>query len=326
MKQKRSFLTGNNLQKYAPVFLMLILMTVLTVANDNFLTGQSIYNLLSQVSALGIVALGAMIVLLTAGIDFTAGFGLSLAGVTAGVVYIASGNKGWVLIMVSILTGALVGLLNGVIIVGLKLNPFIATLAMMTVCKGVSMMVSEGRQVQITSPGLLKLGSGKLFGFFPISFFVFVVVIIIMYILLNKTKLGIYTYAIGGNEEAVGYSGINKGFYKMMVYTVAGILYGSAAIITCSQVTIITSNISGDYLLDGIASAIVGGTSLLGGKGRISGTIIGAFIITLITTILNFFQVPFLLREVIKGLIIIGILIFNAGIEKISVRMNLQVR
>lgn len=326
MKQKRSFLTGNNLQKYAPVFLMLILMIALTIANENFLTGQSIYNLLSQTAALGIVALGAMIVLLTAGIDFTAGFGLSLAGVTAGVVYISSGNKGWVLVVVSILTGALVGLLNGVIIVGLKLNPFIATLAMMTVCKGVSMMVSEGRQVQITSPGLLKLGSGKIFGFLPVSFLVFVVVIVIMYILLNKTKLGIYTYAIGGNEEAVGYSGINKGFYKMMVYTVAGTLYGIAAIITCSQVTIITSNISGDYLLDGIASAIVGGTSLLGGKGRISGTIIGTFIITLITTILNFFQVPFLLREVIKGLIIVGILIFNAGIEKISIRMNLQAR
>lgn len=322
MKQKSRLFTGYDLQKYAPVFLMLVLMLILTIANKNFLTGQSIYNLLSQVAALGIVALGSMLVLLTAGIDFTAGFGLSLAGVTAGVVYISSGDKGWVLVLVSVLTGAVVGLLNGLIIVGLKLNPFIATLAMMTVCKGISMMVSEGRQVQITSPGLLKLGSGKLFGFLPIAFILFAAVIFIIYLILNKTKLGIYTYAIGGNEDAVAYSGINKDLYKVFVYVTAGVCYGIAAIITCSQVTIITSNISGDYLLDGIASAIVGGTSLLGGKGRVSGTVIGAFIVTLITTILNFLQVPFLLREVIKGLIIVGILVFNAGIEKLSVKME----
>lgn len=324
MKQKSCLFTGYDLQKYAPVFLMLVLMLILTIANKNFLTGQSIYNLLSQVAALGIVALGSMLVLLTAGIDFTAGFGLSLAGVTAGVVYISSGDKGWVLVLVSVLTGAVVGLLNGLIIVGLKLNPFIATLAMMTVCKGISMMVSEGRQVQITSPGLLKLGSGKLFGFLPIAFILFAAVIFIIYLILNKTKLGIYTYAIGGNEDAVAYSGINKDLYKVFVYVTAGVCYGIAAIITCSQVTIITSNISGDYLLDGIASAIVGGTSLLGGKGRVSGTVIGAFIITLITTILNFLQVPFLLREVIKGLIIVGILVFNAGIEKLSAKMEKQ--
>ena len=324
MKQKGTALSGDYLQQYAPVFLMLILMLILSVANRNFLTGQSIYNLLSQVAALGIVALGAMMVLLTAGIDFTAGFGLSLAGVTAGAAYIACGNRGWVLVAAAILTGGAVGLVNGLIIVGLKLNSFIVTLAMMTVCKGVSMMVSEGRQVQITSAGLLTLGSGKLFGFLPVSFLVFLLVIAVMYILLNKTKLGIYTYAIGGNEDAVEYSGISKSRYQILVYVVAGLCYGTAAVIACSQVTVITSNISGDYLLDGIASAIVGGTSLLGGRGRVSGTVIGAFIITLITTMLNYLQVPFLLREVIKGFIIVGVLIFHAGIEKISREMEAQ--
>lgn len=324
MKQTGKGLNGDHLQQYTPVFLMLILMLVLAVANRNFLTGQSIYNLLSQVAALGIVALGAMMVLLTAGIDFTAGFGLSLAGVTAGAIYISCGNRGWVLVVTAILTGAAVGLANGLIIIGLKLNSFIVTLAMMTVCKGVSMMVSEGRQVQITSAGLLKLGSGKLFGFLPVSFLVFLLAVAIMYVLLNKTRLGIYTYAIGGNEDAVDYSGINKNLYKILVYVVAGICYGTAAVITCSQVTVITSNISGDYLLDGIASAIVGGTSFLGGKGKVSGTVIGAFIITLITTMLNYLRVPFLLREVIKGLIIVGILVFHAGIERISEKMAVQ--
>lgn len=311
-----------DLQTLAPVFLMLLLMVVLTISNKNFLKPQSIYNLLSQVSALGVVALGAMIVLLTAGIDFTAGFGLSLAGVTAGYVYVSMGENGILFIAVSLLVGAVVGLVNGVIIVKLNLNPFITTLAMMSVCKGVSMIVSEGRQVNIKTNYLLSLGSGRIFGFLPISFLVFLTAAILMYIIMNKTKLGIYTYAMGGNEDAVEYSGINKSFYKIMVYTVAGICYGLAAIISCCQVTVITSNISGDYLLDGIAAAVVGGTSLLGGKGTVFGVTIGAFVITLITTVLNFLQVPYLLRDVIKGLIIIGILIFDVGIGRISKKME----
>lgn len=321
MNEKKSIIT-NNLPKYIPVFLMIILMVILTVSNRNFLSGQSMFNLLQQASALGIVALGAMIVLLTSGIDFTAGFGLSLAGVTAGYAYLESGNNGIVLILVSLLIGAAVGAVNGLIIVKLKLNPFITTLAMMSVCKGISMIVSEGRQVTITTSYLLKLGSGRIFTFIPISFLVFMIAVILMYIIMNKTKLGIYTYAIGGNEDAVDYSGINKSWYKILVYTVAGICYGLAAIITCSQVTVITSNISGDYLLDGIAAAVVGGTSLMGGKGTVFGVVIGAFVITLITTILNFLQVPYLLREVIKGLIIICILIFDAAINKLVERMK----
>ena len=321
MKEKKPVFK-NNIQKYAPVFLMLVLMVILTIANKNFLSAQSIYNLLQQVSALGIVDLGAMIVLLTAGIDFTAGFGLSLAGVTAGFVYLESGNQGILLIITSLLIGALVGLINGLIIVKLNLNPFITTLAMMSVCKGVSMMVSEGRQVQIKSEFLLTLGSGRILKFIPVSFLVFLLAVVLMYIIMNKTKLGIYTYAMGGNEDAVEYSGINKNFYKILVYTVAGFLYGLAAIITCCQVTVITSNISGDFLLDGIAAAVVGGTSLLGGKGTVFGVVIGAFIITLITTMLNFLQVPFLLREVIKGIIIICILIFDVCIGKLADRLK----
>lgn len=311
-----------DLQTLAPVFLMLLLMVVLTISNKNFLKPQSIYNLLAQVSALGVVALGAMIVLLTAGIDFTAGFGLSLAGVTAGYVYVSTGENGILFLVVSLLVGAAVGLVNGVIIVKLNLNPFITTLAMMSVCKGVSMIVSEGRQVNIKTNYLLSLGSGRIFGFLPISFLVFLAAAVLMYIIMNKTKLGIYTYAMGGNEDAVEYSGINKSFYKILVYTVAGICYGLAAIISCCQVTVITSNISGDYLLDGIAAAVVGGTSLLGGKGTVFGVTIGAFVITLITTVLNFLQVPYLLRDVIKGLIIIGILIFDVGIGRLSKRIE----
>lgn len=305
-----------DIQKCAPIILMLLLMILLTIANRNFLTAQSIYNLLLQVSALGIVALGAMMVLLTAGIDFTGGYGLSLAGVTAGIAYIQIGNNPMIFIITALTVGALVGLVNGLIITQLKLSPFITTLATMSICKGISLTISSGHQVTLTDKLLLAIGSGKIFGFLPYSFLVFVVGIFIIYICMNKTRFGVYTYAIGGNEDSVTYSGIKIKLYKVLVYVAAGVCYGLAAIITCCQVTIITTDISGSFLLDGIAAAVVGGTSLLGGKGNILGTVVGAFIITLITTMLNFFKVPFLLRDVIKGVIIVAVLIFNVIIAK----------
>lgn len=322
MEQSKKLNRRINIQELAPVFLMLGLMIILAIANKNFLSAQSVYNLLLQVSALGVVGLGAMMVLLTGGIDFTGGFGLSLAGVTAGAIYVSSGNKSFVLLAVAVAVGALVGLVNGLIIVKLGLNPFIATLATMSVCKGVSMMVSEGRQVKIVSPFLLSLGSGKMAGVIPWSFVAFILVAVVMYIVMNNTKLGVYTYAMGGNEDAVAYSGINKGLYKIFVYVVAGACYGFAAVLTSCQVTVITPNISGDFLMDGIAAAVVGGTSMAGGKGTVQGVVVGAFIITLITTMLNFFKVPMLLRDVIKGLIIIGILLFGVVIDKLSSRKS----
>lgn len=320
MEQKKKTDRSGSIQRMAPAFLMIGLMVILAIANKNFLSMQSIYNLLLQVSALGVVGLGAMVVLLTGGIDFTGGFGLSLAGVTAGALYVAWGSQSVVLLVTAIAIGAAVGLVNGLIIVKLRLNPFIATLATMSVCKGVSMMVSEGRQVKIVSPFLLQLGSGKIAGVLPWSFVAFMLVAALMYVLMNNTKLGVYTYAMGGNEDAVAYSGINKGLYKVLVYVLAGSCYGFAAVLTSCQVTVITPNISGDFLMDGIAAAVVGGTSMAGGKGTVQGVVVGAFIITLITTMLNFFKVPMLLRDVIKGLIIIGILLFGVVIDKMSSR------
>jgi ribose/xylose/arabinose/galactoside ABC-type transport system permease subunit len=309
-----------DLQRRVPLFLLLMLVIVLSIANSNFLSLQAMYNLLLQISSIGIVALGAMIVLITAGIDFTAGYGMSLAGVTGGYFYMATGGNGIVLLVVSLAIGALVGIVNGTIIAKMRLHPFITTLAMMSVCQGVSMMISEGRNIEITSDWLLFLGQGRLIGFLPPVFLIFVLAVFIMYIVLNKTKLGVYTYAIGGNEDAVSYSGIRVDLYKIAVYAVAGLLYGLAAIVTVVKVTVITPNISGTVLLDGIAAAVVGGTSITGGRGTVSGTVIGTAIMTLISTLLTFLSIPPLLRDALKGLIIIVILIFDAGMTRMAKR------
>ncbi len=312
----------NSLKRFVPVIIFICMFAVLAVYNTNFLRPQSIANLLMQVSAVGVVALGAMITLISGGIDFTAGYGLSLSGVAAGAIYGASGNNGVILILSAVAIGACVGLVNGVIITRLNLHPFIVTLAMMSVCQGMSTMIAEGKKIEITSEYLLELGSGKLFGFLPFSFLTLMLIAFLMGAVMHRTRIGVYTYAMGGNEDAVIYSGINEKVYKTLVYVIAGVCYGIGAILSVSQVTVITPNISGTYLLDGIAAAVIGGTSLSGGKGKISGVIIGAFIIILITTLLTFLGVPSLLRDAVKGAIIIGILLLDAFINGVSLREN----
>jgi ribose transport system permease protein len=311
-----------NVQRYAPLILFVILFLVLSIYNSNFISTQSMYNLMMQVSYLGVVALGAMVTLISGGIDFTAGYGMSLAGVSAGALYVASGGNGLILIVSSIVIGGLVGLVNGMIITKLRLHPFIVTLAMMSVCQGLSTMVAEGQKIVIQTDYLLALGSGKIFGVIPACFVVFLVIAFIMWLIMNRTSIGVYIYAMGGNEDAVVYSGINDNFYKVIVYIIAGLCYGIAAILSVTQVTVITPNISGTVLLDGIASAVVGGTSLAGGRGTVLGVIIGTFIITLISTLLTFFGVSPLLRDAMKGLIIIGVLLFDTVLNRLSKRQH----
>ena len=309
-----------DLQRHAPVVLFFILVIALTMTNRAFLSAQGMYNLMLQASSVGIIALGATLVLISAGIDFTAGHGMALAGVVGGYFYVLSGNNGLVLIVAAVTTGAVLGLVNGTLIAKLKLPPFIATLAMMTVCLGLALMVSEGRRIMIQAPWVLSFGQGRLFGVIPPVFLVYLSVVVLMFLLLNYTKLGVYTYAMGGNEDAVKYAGVNTSRYKMLVYIVAGICYGIAAVVVSAKVTIITPSISSTLLLDGIASAVVGGTSLTGGRGRVFGTVIGTLIILLISTLLTFLRVPSLLRDALRGAIIIGILLFDVIMVRLSKR------
>ena len=309
-----------DLQRHAPVVLFLLLVIALTFVNRNFLSAQAMYNLMLQASSVGIIALGAMLVLISAGIDFTAGHGMALAGVVGGYFYVSTGNSLIALVIACLAAGAILGLVNGTLISRLKLPPFIATLAMMTVCLGLALMISDGRRIQIENPLVLAFGQSRLFGVIPPVFVAYLAVVGIIYLLLNHTKFGVYVYAIGGNEDAVKYAGINIAKYKMLIYIVAGLCYGVAAIVVGAKVTIITPSISSTLLLDGIASAVIGGTSITGGRGRVFGTVIGTLIILLISTLLTFLRVPSLLRDALRGAIIIGILLFDVAMVRLAKR------
>lgn len=305
-----------SLSKYTSVFILVILVALLSILNENFLKILTFKNLMQQISPVGIVSIGAMLVIITGGIDFTAGYGLAVAGVTAGVFYQMFGNSLLALLLAGILAGGIIGLINGLIIAKLKISPFIATLAMMSVCQGMALLIYEGRIILIDNESVLFIGQGYIMNIVSFSFILFIAVALIGALLLYKTRFGVYLYALGGNEDSVRLAGINVDRVKIMVYTFTGLCYGLASVITIATVANITNNLQGSMLLDAIASTVIGGTSISGGKGTVFGTFVGVIIIGLIATALTYLNVDTLLRDAVKGIIIIVALLLDVVINK----------
>lgn len=306
-----------NIQKAMPLIILLVLLLILSLLNRDFLSLQTFINLMQQVSAVGVVAIGAMFVIISGGIDFTAGYGLAMIGMAAGVVYSQSIFQGSNIAMVItfIGAGAILGLINGLLIAKLKILPFVATLAMMSLAQGMSLMIGGGTMIMLSDSPILFVGQGKLGGLFPTSFLIFLLVCITADIILKKTKLGVYTYALGGNEDAAWYTGIKVDQYKILVYVVAGICTGIASLLTVSKIAMATPSIYGTTLIDAIAATCIGGTSMSGGKGTVFGTFIGSIIIVLISTALTYLKIPAEMQDVFKGAVILLAVAFDAMVS-----------
>lgn len=298
-----------NLYRQIPLIILLFMVLILSISNKEFLTLQTFTNLMQQVSAVGVVALGAMFVIISGGIDFTTGYGLAMIGMAAATLYTRFINTNsifsiFILVLVTLVVGAALGLVNGLVITKLRITPFIATLGVMSLAKGLSLLIGGGALIIFKDEKVLFIGQGKLFGFLPVSFLIFLLVSLIIYLILKKTKLGIYTYAIGGNEETVRFVGINVVSYKIFIYILAGICTGVATLLTITRIGIVSPSIYGTILLDAIAASIIGGTSLSGGKGSVSGTIVGVFIIVIVSTALAYLRIPPEMQEFFKGMVI----------------------
>ncbi|MDR1502042.1 MAG: ABC transporter permease, partial [Prevotella sp.] len=259
-----NFKHGVPLRRLVPLFMLIGIYAVFSMLSPAFLQWNTAYNLMQQNSILGIIALGTTFVLITGGIDFTAGYGLAMVGVTTAKIYMSTGENIIIMIFCAVILGTVIGLVNGLVITKLKIQPFIATLAMMTILQGLTMIIGEANTPQLTKKDVLFIGNGTVFGF-PAPFFIFIGMSFISAFILYKTRMGIYTYAIGGNEEAAKSVGVNANKTKLLVYMYAGICTGMASMIMISRVVIVMPNMSGTLLLDGIASAVIGGTSVSGG-------------------------------------------------------------
>jgi ribose/xylose/arabinose/galactoside ABC-type transport system permease subunit len=200
--------------------------------------------------------------------------------------------------------GALLGLLNGVIITRGRVQPFIATLAMLTMARGATLVYTDGRPITGLPDAFVWLGEGDL-GWIPVPVVIMGVVFVVGHLILTQTVLGRYVYAIGGNEEAARLSGVNVAAYKTLVYGISGLLAAVSAIILTARLNSAQPTAGSGYELDAIAAVVLGGTTLAGGEGSVGGTLLGAFIIGVINNGLNLLNVSAFYQQVVKGAVIL---------------------
>ncbi|GAA0862950.1 ribose ABC transporter permease [Paraclostridium tenue] len=293
--------------KYKSLVGLLLLIVVVSILSPSFLSTRNILNILRQTSVNAIIAAGMTFVILTGGIDLSVGSVLALSGAFAASL-LASGQSIIVAAMAAIVVGAVVGFLNGFVIAKGKLQPFIATLATMTILRGITLVFTDGKPITLGSNALAmafgKIGGGTILGI-PSPVIITILVFISCYYILNHTKMGRYTYALGGNEEATKLSGLNTDKIKIWVYTISGILSAVAGIIITSRLYSAQPTAGTGYELDAIAAVVLGGTKLTGGKGKISGTIIGALIIGVLSNALNILDVSSYYQMMVKGIVIL---------------------
>lgn len=290
------------------VFLALVIIYIFFLfAAPNFAQFSIVLDIFQQSAYIGVMALGATFVIATGGIDLSSGTGMTLVAVMAGV-FLSGDWLNWPLgggLIAILLVGALIGLVNGLNVARLGLPPFIATLAMMMVARGLALIISDKSSITIKNPGYGWLANGQLIPGVPNAVLLFILLAILAAFLLNKTLLGRYALAIGSNEEATRLSGVNIKLWKMLVYVVAGVFVALGAILYSARFGFVQPAEGLGFELNVIAAVVIGGTSLAGGRGTVMGTIIGAFIMSALTNGLRVMGVQEEWKIVITGVIII---------------------
>ena len=302
------------INKYGIVLIFIAMCILMATLSPSFLKVRNLVNVVRQISVIGIVAMGVTMVIITTGIDLSSGSVIALVSVAV-ATFAHPGDSIFIAILLGLAVGALAGCINGTISAKGKIPPFISTLGMMTVARGLALLFSDGRPIGNLSDSFTFIGKGDIFGV-PVPIIIFIIVGFISHFLLSSTKFGNYTYAIGGNEQAARICGINVDKYKIMIFTYAGLLSGLAGIILTARISAGQPSMGVGYELDAIASAVIGGTSLNGGIGTIGGTVVGALIIGVLNNGLDLLNVSSYWQQILKGMIIVSAVLLDARKNK----------
>lgn len=300
-RENKGFQIGQITQKLGPLLGLIILIIIVTVLNPSFMEPLNILNLLRQVAINALIAFGMTFVILTGGIDLSVGSILALSSAfTANLML-----SGWdpvLAIIVGCLAGGVMGMVNGLMITKGKMAPFIATLATMTIFRGLTLVYTDGNPITGLGDSMTfqLFGRGYLLGI-PVPAITMIIVFAVLWVVLHKTPFGRKTYAIGGNEKASIISGIKVDRIKIMIYSLTGMLSALAGAILTSRLNSAQPTAGTSYELDAIAAVVLGGTSLTGGRGRIVGTLIGALIIGILNNGLNLLGVSSFTKWWSKG-------------------------
>ncbi len=304
-----------NLRQYGIFIVFSIICLIISFIAPQFLTVSNWTIIITQVSINALLAFGVTFVIITGGIDLSLGSIVAVAGVSAAMLAHPDSYPVLVPVFAGLFAGLLIGAFNGFIITKSKIAPFIVTLGTMTIGRGLALILSNGRPVSNLSDSFVFIGSGKLMGI-PLLIIILICMFIICSVILNKTILGRYIYAVGGNEQAARASGINVTQVKMAVYSISGVLAGLAGILLTSRITTGQPNAGAGFELDAIAAVVIGGTSTTGGKGSITGTLVGVLLIGVINNSLDLLNVTSYYQQVVMGIIIIGAVVLDSLNQK----------
>jgi ribose transport system permease protein len=297
------------LQRLLPFLTLIILFIALTIATPHFLTAINLASVARQTAVINIMALGMTLVIITGGIDLSVGSILAISGLF-GTMAIKDGYPIPLAILIGIGCGLLCGLLNGLMITQLRINAFIVTLGTLEAYRGFALVVSKGLPVHEIPDSFSFLGDGNLFGI-PFSLWLLALCAVLMHFVLEHTKLGRYAFAIGSNSAAAYYAGVPIKFHLTAVYAIAGMLAGLAGMIEASRLMTGQPTAGQGYELQAIAAVVIGGGSLQGGEGSVIGTLIGAFIIGLLSNGSDLLGVNPYWQQVIIGAVIIAAVAFD---------------
>lgn len=287
------------------VLLLIAEMIIFTIMTDTFLTTSNMINVLRQVSVTGISSVGMFMVILLGDIDLSVGSMYAFIGVLSAIVFKSTGNV-FLVFCTAILLGMGIGLFNGVVTAKLRVPAFITTLATMSMCRGFAYIITGGSPIGVTDPRFTVLGTGYVLNTVPLPVIFMLIVLIIGMIFVRHTRFGRYIYACGGNAQAANWSGISVDKVRTVVYLIAGILNGFAAIILAGRLGGGLPAAGEGSEMDVITAVVLGGTSMSGGKGKLWGVVLGVLIIGVLTNGLTMINVSSYWQKVIKGLIILG--------------------
>jgi ribose transport system permease protein len=296
--------TGDILRRISVFLILLVICLFFALGSEDFLTPSNLLNVALQTSILIIVATGMTFTILTAGIDLSVGSLMALGGAVAAGMAVQQGLGTWAGIGIALLVGMALGAVNGLLVVRGGMPPFVATLAMMAVARGLTLVYTQGRPIAGLEESFIFWGTGQLLGI-PVPVILMVFLAAVAYVVLRQTRFGLHVYATGGNEETTRLAGIKPNLIKMAVYVISGFTATLGGILLTARLWSAQPNAAVGWELDAIAAPVLGGVSLFGGVGGIGGTVVGAFIIGVLSNGLNLMGVPSYYQQVIKGAVFI---------------------
>lgn len=305
------------LARFGLLLALVVMVVVLAMISDRFLTTSNIINVLRQISVNAILAFGMTVVIIGAGIDLSVGSLLALVGVLMALMVTSSGLPVWLVLLIALGIGVALGAINGGFVGYAGVAPFIVTLAGLTIFRGAALVATDGRPVSGLPPIFTTIGYGTFLGL-PLPIWIMLAVLLVSYGLLRHTALGRSIYAVGGNPEAARLSGIPVRRVLAFTYAFSGLTTAIAAIVLTGRLNSAQPTAGQAFELDAIAAVVVGGTSLAGGRGGVWGTLVGALIIGVINNGMNLMNVSGFYQQIVKGGVILAALLIDRALARRS--------